>query len=49
MIKTELYTWLAKQDPPSRQLHQAVMERILDPTHHSMALFIKWFRDLYQV
>jgi hypothetical protein len=48
-IKAEIYTWLAWQDPPGRQLHQAVMERILDPSHNSGASFIKWFRDLYSV
>lgn len=48
-IKAEIYTWLAWQDPPGRQLHQAVMERILDPSHKSGVSFIKWFRDLYSV
>jgi hypothetical protein len=48
-IKAEIYTWLAWQDPPGRQLHQAVKERILNPTHHSGAVFIQWFRDLYQI
>jgi hypothetical protein len=48
-IKAEIYTWLAWQNPPGRQLHQAVMERILDPSHNLGASFIKWFRDLYSV
>ena len=48
-IKAEIYTWLAWQDPPGRQLHQAVMEKILDPSHNSGALFVKWFRGLYSV
>ena len=31
--KAYLYTWLAWQNPPGRQLHNAIMEKILDPKH----------------
>jgi hypothetical protein len=48
-IKAEIYTWLAWQNTPGRQLHQAVKERIFDPTHNSGASFVKWFKTLYQV
>ncbi len=29
--KAKIHTWLAWQDPPGRPLHNAVMERLLDP------------------
>jgi len=45
--KANIYTWLAWQNPPGRQLHQAVMEKILDPTHPNAQKFVQWFRDLY--
>jgi hypothetical protein len=31
--KANIYTWLSWQNPPGRQLHQAIMERILNPQH----------------
>lgn len=50
LTKAEIYTWLAWQDEPGRQLHQAVQERILDPTSSSEAAgFVAWFRDLFEV
>ena len=45
--KANIYTWLAWQNPPGRQLHQAVMEKILDPQHPNVQKFVKWFKDLY--
>ncbi|WP_411729037.1 DUF3226 domain-containing protein [Pseudanabaena sp. UWO310] len=42
-----MYTWFAWQDPPGRQLHQAVKETVLDPKHPNAQKFVKWFRDLY--
>jgi hypothetical protein len=47
--KAQIYTWLAWQDPPGRQLHQAVMERILDPHHPKAQTFISWFKQLYEL
>lgn len=47
--KAYIYTWLAWQDPPGRQLHNAVMERILDPTHPKAQTFVSWFRQLYDL
>lgn len=47
--KAEIYTWLAWQKPPGRQLHDAITQRILNPTHPRSKTFMKWFRDLYQV
>jgi len=45
--KANIYTWLAWQNPPGRQLHQAVMEKILDPTHPNAQKFVTWFKELY--
>lgn len=45
--KANIYTWLAWQHPPGRQLHQAIMERILDPKHPQARRFVTWFRTLY--
>lgn len=45
--KANIYTWLAWQNPPGRQLHQAIMERILHPTHPNAQRFVTWFKTLY--
>ena len=45
--KANIYTWLAWQNPPGRQLHQAVMEKILDPQHPNAQKFVTWFKELY--
>ncbi|MBW4586344.1 hypothetical protein G7B40_023310 [Aetokthonos hydrillicola Thurmond2011] len=45
--KANIYTWLAWQNPPGRQLHQAIMERILDPNHPNAQRFVTWFKTLY--
>lgn len=47
--KANIYTWLAWQSPPGRQLHQAVMERILNPNHPNAQEFVTWFRALYSL
>ena len=47
--KAKIHTWLAWQNPPGRQLHNAVMERILSPTSSEAELFIEWFKDLFEV
>jgi hypothetical protein len=45
--KANIYWWLAWQDPPGRQLHQAIMQRILNPKNPGTQAFLKWFRTLY--
>lgn len=45
--KAKMYTWLAWQDPPGRQLHQAIQQRILDPNHPEAQAFVSWFKNLY--
>lgn len=47
--KANIYTWLAWQDPPGRQLHQAVIERILNPNHPNAHKFVIWFKALYNL
>ncbi len=47
--KADIYTWLAWQNPPGRQLHNAVMEKILDPTHPKAQIFVNWFKKLYNL
>ena len=47
--KARIYSWLAWQKPPGRQLHQAIKERILDPQHPEAQMFVSWFRELYQL
>ncbi|MBP0029629.1 DUF3226 domain-containing protein [Roseofilum sp. Guam] len=47
--KANIYTWLAWQDPPGRQLHDAVKQKILDPNHPKAQDFVKWFKTLYEL
>ena len=44
--KANIYTWLAWQDPPDKQLHLA-MWGSLDPKHPNAQKFVTWFRALY--
>ena len=48
-IKAEVHTWLAWQENPGRQLHQAVNERILDPQKEASQQFVKMFRSLFKL
>ena len=47
--KAKIHTWLAWQNPPGRQLHNAIMERILAPESPHTAPFIEWFQELFEV
>ena len=47
--KAEIHTWLAWQDEPGRQLHQAVDHRVLDPRRPESRPFVAWFRNLFEV
>ena len=47
--KAKIHTWLSWQDPPGRQLHNAVMERILDPESDRAARFFCWFCELFDL
>jgi hypothetical protein len=45
--KAKIHTWLAWQDPPGRQLHNAIMEKMLERQSPEFQQFISWFRDVY--
>ncbi|WP_414545485.1 DUF3226 domain-containing protein [Nostoc sp. CCY0012] len=47
--KACIYTWLAWQDPPGRQLHNAIEEKILHPQHPKAQVFVNWFKNLYDL
>lgn len=48
--KANIHTWLAWQNPPGLQLHQAVMKKhILNPQHPNAQKFVAWFKDLYDL
>lgn len=47
--KAEIYTWLAWQDEPGRQIHQAIKHNILNPQDAKVQGFITWFKDLYDL
>lgn len=47
--KAIVHTWLAWQDPPGRQLHDAIKQRSLDPSLPLGRAFIAWFRELFRV
>jgi hypothetical protein len=47
--KVNIYTWLAWQEQPGKQLHQALQSQILDPKHTKAQPFVDWFRQLYQL
>ena len=47
--KAEIHTWLAWQDEPAPQLHEAVARQVLKPTRPESHSFASWFRILFQV
>lgn len=47
--KARVHTFLAWQDPPGRQLHEALQQRLLNPKAALAQRFVNWFRRLYQV
>ncbi len=47
--KGNIHTWLAWQNPPGRQLHNAVMEKNLNPKHPCAETFVNWFKNLYDL
>lgn len=47
--KALIYTWLAWQDPPGRQLHNAIMQRMLRADSALARAFLNWFCRLYQI
>lgn len=47
--KAEIHTWLAWQDQPGKQLHEAVHHRVLNPEKPESRPFVNWFRQLFDV
>jgi len=47
--KARIHTWLSVQNPPGRQMHNAVTQRILQPGSPNARSFVSWFRDLFEV
>ena len=47
--KAKIYTCLAWQDEPGKQLHEAVHHRVLDPERPESRPFVNWFRRLFDV
>lgn len=47
--KAYIYTWLAWQNPPGRQLHAAIRDKVLQPDHPNAQNFVGWFKRLYDV
>lgn len=47
--KAQIYTWLAWQNPPGRQLHQALTQKIFQPDHPHAHRFVTWFKALYNL
>ena len=47
--KAKIHTWLAWQNPPGRQMHDAVKQHILAPTSPQAKVFIDWFQKLFEV
>ncbi len=45
--KARVHTWLAWQDPPGLQLHEAVVHRVLRPDNPLAQPFVQWFASLY--
>lgn len=47
--KSRIHSWLAWQDPPGRQLHNAIMEHMLVHRPPCLEMFVDWFRRLYSL
>ena len=47
--KANLYTWLSWQNPPGQSAGVSLTKRVLDPRGNSGALFVAWFRNLYEL
>lgn len=47
--KAFIHTWLAWQDPPGRQLHDAVKQQIFVPGSEVAEEFVRWFCELFEI
>jgi hypothetical protein len=49
LVKANLYTWLAWQNPPGQSPGESLTKKILDPKAASAQPFVAWFRRLYKL
>ncbi|MBP0021077.1 MAG: hypothetical protein J7647_26430 [Cyanobacteria bacterium SBLK] len=47
--KANIHTWLAWQNEPGNQLHDAVKFKIFEPTHPKAKIFVNCFKTLYDL
>lgn len=47
--KANIHSWLAWQDPPGLELHQAIIKQVFSPQKAESQIFINWLRDLYDL
>ncbi|MDH6059042.1 hypothetical protein NWP17_01045 [Chrysosporum bergii ANA360D] len=47
--KAAIYTWLAWQEEPGRQIHQAIKYNIFNPQDPRVQVFITWFEKMYDL
>lgn len=47
--KAQVHTWLAWQDPPGLQMHQALIANVLQTTNPAARTFTEWFIKLFQL
>lgn len=47
--KAELHSWLAWQDPPGRQMHEAARDNLLRPDEPSLMRLTDWFRRVFDI
>ena len=47
--KANIHTYLAWQDPPGKQLHDAVKQKILNQSHPQSVNFLRWLQELYEI
>ena len=47
--KARIHAYLAFQDEPGRQLHEALINRLLNPNHEMARRFFSWFCRLFEL
>jgi hypothetical protein len=45
--KARMHSWLSWQDPPGQSLHQALIQKQLDPMSERSMPFVEWFIRLF--
>lgn len=49
LAKARIHAYLAFQDEPGRQLHEALINRVLDPEHEMAKKFLAWLCRLFEL